>query len=299
MMALVGGIEPGGNSTMGQAKAFKNGSTSQIRDLADDGRGGGGCQSSGTTPLRLMLDSHPNIACRPESRFLADFAHLTRESWDRVRLYGPPRSIGTRRWPSCSTGSSRTTPGARGIPLSRQDARVCLSLDYIDQLFPTWQLIHIIRDGHDVVVPHKHRWGRPAAVKAIEKWPRYIRAARAVGNSLPPGRYLQIRGEPWDPAVLEHDRKPHDISTYYGCFSAERRQTAQEQTAIYRSRVGAHRREIDPVPCCGGWATADQADRLPAHASVQARQGQARSRLPDQAAAGCRTRRIPVAGTAS
>jgi hypothetical protein len=39
-----------------------------------------GCQSSGTTPLRLMLDSHRNIACRPETRFLADFAHLTRES---------------------------------------------------------------------------------------------------------------------------------------------------------------------------------------------------------------------------
>jgi hypothetical protein len=76
-----------------------------------------GCQSSGTTPLRLMLDFHPNIACRPETRFLADFAHLTRESWDRLRLYGSPRSTGTRRWPSCSTSSSWTTPGAGGIPL--------------------------------------------------------------------------------------------------------------------------------------------------------------------------------------
>jgi hypothetical protein len=58
---------------------------------------------------------------------------------------------------------------------------------------------------------------------------------------------LDFLGEALDPAVLEHDRKPHDISTSYGSFSAERRQTAQEQTAIYRSRVGAHRREMDPV----------------------------------------------------
>ena len=210
-----------------------------------------------------------------------------------------PKSTGTRRWPELFDGFKSDYARSTGIPLGRQDARVCLSLDDIDELFPTWQLIHIIRDGHDVVVPTS----TGGAIRRPSRRSRSGRGTsappRAVGNSLPPGRYLQIRGEPWDPAVLEHDRKPHDISTYYGCFSAERRQTAQEQTAIYRSRVGAHRREIDPVPCCGGWAAADQADRLPAHASIQARQGQARSRLPDQAAAGRRTRRIPVAGTAS
>jgi Sulfotransferase family len=226
-----------------------------------------GCQSSGTTPLRLMLDSHPNIACGPETRFLPDFAHLTRESWDRLRLYGFPKEYWHRRVAELFDGIKSDYASSKGKPRwADKTPRYALSLDYLDELFPTCQIVHVIRDGRDVVVSHRHRWGYPSAVKAIEKWPRYIRAARAVGDNLPPGRYHEVRyerlvddpeatmrelldflGEPWDPAVLEHDRKPHDISTYYGSFSSERRERAREQAAIYRSRIGAHRREMDPV----------------------------------------------------
>jgi hypothetical protein len=58
---------------------------------------------------------------------------------------------------------------------------------------------------------------------------------------------LDFLGEEWDPAVLEHDKQRHDISTHYGAFSSTRQQTSQEQAAVYRSRVGAHRREMDPL----------------------------------------------------
>src|SRR5438270_13758687 len=51
-----------------------------------------GCQRSGTTLLRLMLDSHQNISCGPETRFLQDFAKLTSESWARLSPYGLPKS---------------------------------------------------------------------------------------------------------------------------------------------------------------------------------------------------------------
>lgn len=226
-----------------------------------------GCQSSGTTPLRLMLDSHPSIACGPETRFLADFAHLTGESWDRLSLYGFPKEYWHRKVAELFDGFKSDYAQSRGkARWADKTPRYALSLDYINDLFPTCQIVHVIRDGRDVVVSHKHRWGYPSAVKAIEKWPRYIRTARAVGDHLPSGRYHEVRyeqlvndtetamrelldflGELWDPAVLEHDRKPHDISTHYGSFSSARRETAQEQTAIYRSRVGAHQREMDPV----------------------------------------------------
>jgi len=226
-----------------------------------------GCQSSGTTPLRLMLDSHPNIACGPETRFLADFAHLTRESWDRLRLYGFPKEYWHRKVAELFDGLK--TDYARSKGKSRwadKTPRYALSLDYIAELFPTCQIIHVIRDGRDVVVSHRHRWGYLSAVRAIEKWPRYIHAARAVGNGLPPGRYHELRyeqlvndtektmrelldflGEPWDPTVLEHDRQQHDISVHYGSFSSTRRQVSQEQAPVYRSRVGSHRREMDPL----------------------------------------------------
>jgi hypothetical protein len=226
-----------------------------------------GCHSSGTTPLRLMLDSHLNIACGPETRFLPDFAHLTRDSWEHVSLYGFPKEYWHRKIAELFDGIKSDYAASKGKRRwADKTPRYALSLDYIDELFPTCQIIHVIRDGRDVVVSHKHRRGYPSALKAIEKWPRYIRAARAVGNSLPSWRYREVRyenlvneteavmrelldflGEPWDPSVLAHDQKPHDLSTSYGSFSSERRVAAGEQAVIYRSRVGAHRRELDPV----------------------------------------------------
>ena len=59
---------------------------------------------------------------------------------------------------------------------------------------------------------------------------------------------LGFLGEPWDDAVLHHDQVPHDVAGRYEQFSGERRR--REDTggnAVYRSRVGAHRREIDPL----------------------------------------------------
>jgi hypothetical protein len=47
--------------------------------------------------------------------------------------------------------------------------------------------------------------------------------------------------------VLEHDRRPHDVPEGYRRFASDRRRSAGEPGAIYRSRVGAHRRELDPL----------------------------------------------------
>ena len=138
--------------------------------------------------------------------------------------------------------------------------------DYIDQLFPTCQVIHVVRDGRDVVASHRDRWGRVSALKAVRKWPRYIRVARTAASSLGEGRYHEVRyedlvndpegtlrvllgflGEPWDPAVLEHDRKPHDVQPRYAKLTSSRRSAAGEKTAVYRSSVGSHRRRLDPL----------------------------------------------------
>ena len=226
-----------------------------------------GCHSSGTTPLRLILDSHPNISCGPETRFLTDFAHLTRESWGPLSMYGFPKEYWHEKvaqfFDSFKTDYATSRGKARWAD---KTPRYAMSLDYIVELFPTCQIVHVIRDGRDVVVSHRHRRGYLAAVRAIEKWRRYIEAARAVGNGLPAGRYHEVRyeqlvndtektlrdvldflGEPWDPAVLEYDKQPHDLGARYAAFSSLRRTTANEHTAIYRSRVGAHRREFDPL----------------------------------------------------
>lgn len=225
-----------------------------------------GCQRSGTTLLRLMLDSHPNISCGPETRFLQDFAKLTSESWDRLSLYGFPKSYWLDK--SAEFFDSFQTEYAKSRGKTRwadKTPRYALSLGYINEVFPTAQIVHIIRDGRDVVASHRDRWGYWSAVKAVEKWPRYIRTARRVGARLPDDRYIEIRyedlvlateaslrrllqylGEPWDDAVLHHDQAPHDVSGRYEQFSGDRRRREGDDGAVYRSRVGAHRREIDP-----------------------------------------------------
>ena len=226
-----------------------------------------GCQRSGTTLLRLMLDSHPNISCGPETRFLADFAKVTGEGWDRMGLYGFAKEYWYEKF--AEFFDSFQTEYAKGRGKTRwadKTPRYALSLDFIDSLFPDSQIVHVVRDGRDVVASHRDRWGYRSAVKAVEKWPRYIRTARAFGAGLPADRYLEVRyerlvgdtekelrrllsflDEPWDAAVLDHEGAQHDVAGQYETRSAKRRETSGDDGAVYANRVGAHHRENDPL----------------------------------------------------
>lgn len=226
-----------------------------------------GCHRSGTTLLRLMIDSHPHISCGPETRFLEDLARLTERNWSYIRNYGLSRADWNRRSANMFGSFQLDYAHSRGkTRWADKTPRYALSLDYITDLFPTSQVIHVIRDGRDVVASHMDRWGYWSALKAVEKWPRYVRAIRAVGSSLPADRYYEIRyedivnrtepslrrlveflQEPWSPAVLEHDKHPHDIAEHYGRFVASRKAGAEAGGPVYSSRVGSHRRDIDPL----------------------------------------------------
>ena len=93
----------------------------------------------------------------------------------------------------------------------------------------------------------------------------YIRAARTAGHRLPADRYYEVRyedlvadtegtlrklldflEEPWDDALLAHDTRPHDVQPRYLAFSSRRRKMAREAGPVYRSRIGAYRRELGP-----------------------------------------------------
>ena len=226
-----------------------------------------GCQRSGTTLLRLMLDSHPAISCGPETRFLGDLEKVTGEHWDRMSLYGFPREEWLRRiaafFDSVHTDYARRRGKQRWAD---KTPRYALTLDFIDELFPDALIVHALRDGRDVVASHRDRWGYFSAVRAVEKWPRYVRTVRAKGAAVGPARYHEIRyeelvhrpeatlrgrldflGEPGDDAVLHHDELDHDVPSMYRDFTASRRATRRESTAVYRSQVGNHRRRLDPL----------------------------------------------------
>ncbi len=223
-----------------------------------------GCQRSGTTLVRLMLDSHGNISCGPETRFLADLAKVTTDNWQRLAHYGYPKQYWHQSMAQFFDGIQSEYAAGRGkTRWADKTPRYALSLDFIDELFPTCRVVHVVRDGRDVVASHRHRFGYVAAVKAAEKWPRYIKAARETGARLSPERYHELRyerlvedpeatmralleflGEPWDDAVLHHEDFPHDVADKYAGFAGSRRQEGTDSNAVYRSRVGAHRREL-------------------------------------------------------
>ena len=159
-------------------------------------------------------------------------------------------------------------PGAFGqAPLGREGPDLHAAPPFIEELFPDAAYIHLLRDGHDVVASFRDRWGYKAAARAARsEWARYVTAARELGARLPADRFLEIRyedlvadpdgqgrrlfaflGEDWDPAVLEFDPSEHSGTDRYRWFTAQRREAGGEDRTIYRSRVGAGAKSLDPM----------------------------------------------------
>ena len=226
-----------------------------------------GCQRSGTTMLRLVLDSHPHISCGPETRFLSSLSRITGRDWHRLSRYGFTEQYWLHHIHDFFDGILTDYAHSRGKERwADKTPLYALSLGFLNDVFPNCQIIHVVRDGRDVVLSHRKRFGHKSAVKATIKWPRYIEAARAVGEKLPADRYLEVRyedvvndtektlrglldflHEPWDPAVLDYDKEHHDVPEKYRELADQRRTSAKTDKAIYRNRVGAHRRELDPL----------------------------------------------------
>jgi len=220
-----------------------------------------GCQRSGTTLLRLILDAHPRLSVGPESRFLDDLGKVTGEEWPRIEPYGLPPAFLNERFAELFHDFHMAYARSRGRERwGDKSPRYTLRIPFLDELFPTCQVIHVIRDGRDVVTSHRERWGYASAYKATAKWQRYIEAARAAGRDLGPERFAEVRyealvadpepelrrlleflGEPWDDAVLHHEDAPHDVTAGY------QSRRAPATGPIGRDRVGAHRLRLDPV----------------------------------------------------
>jgi hypothetical protein len=220
-----------------------------------------GCQRSGTTLLRLILDAHPNLSIGPESRFLDDLAKVTGEDWSRIEPYGFPRSYFHEAFADLFHDFQMAYAERRGKQRwGDKSPRYTMHIPFLDELFPNCQVVHVIRDGRDVVASHRERWGYGSAYKATAKWQRYIEAARAAGKQLGPARFTEVRyealvvdpepelrklldflGEPWADAVLHHEDALHDVTAGY-----ERRH-APATGPIEPDRIGTHRLKLNPL----------------------------------------------------
>jgi Sulfotransferase family len=227
-----------------------------------------GCGRSGTTLLRMMLDSHARLSCGEETKFLQDLERLLTSHWPLLATYGLERGWWLERIRGFYTGFQAEYLARRGKQRwAEKSPGYTLHLDFINELFPDAQYVHLIRDGRDVVASYRDRWGYRAALRAANSiWPAFVRTARAFGASLPAERYHELRyealvadpeatmrallgflGEAWDPQVLRYDQVEHDTTERYEAFTARRRRDSDEDVAIYRSRVGRGRQRLDPV----------------------------------------------------
>jgi hypothetical protein len=181
-----------------------------------------GSPRSGTTLLRLMLDSHPQLAIPPETGFLPPalgsiFGNDARQrrSFCQALINFPPGAPG---WCDFGIDAQTLMSELRRIAPFRVDAAIrCFYRLYaarfgkerwgdktpsygrhmraIEQVLPEACFIHIIRDGRDVALSLRDLWFSPGTdmTSLARRWRRDICATRR--QSLGCQRYMELRYE--------------------------------------------------------------------------------------------------------
>ena len=197
----------------------------------------GGCGRSGTTLLRMMLDSHQRICCGPESSVFRRRALDPEKLADR---FGFPlaemRAIydRARSRPQFIEGFAALCMQKTGK--SRWAEKTPRNIGYIAKIFryfPEARFVHVLRDGRDVASSlrthprHKVVDGKLVALgtwkpiaACARRWrddiegsrrfwsdPRFhtVRYEELVLNARPAlEKLMTFLGEPWDEAMLAH-----------------------------------------------------------------------------------------------
>ena len=180
-----------------------------------------GAPRSGTTLLRFMLDSHPELAIPPETGFLPILAEqaisgtATAESYYTTITNTPLQSPA---WPDFSLDASAFEKSLRSLrPFDPTEATRRFYRQYADRfakkrcgektpmysvhmpaietLLPEAAFIHLIRDGRDASLSLRPLWFSPSAdiSELAEQWKSTVVKARQ--DSTLVRKYLEIRYE--------------------------------------------------------------------------------------------------------
>jgi hypothetical protein len=220
----------------------------------------------------VILDSHPRIACGPELKVTPIVADL----WQKFQttlapplkeyLLSPPdiNQIFRQMLLSLLENYRRQSGKSR---IAEKSPNNVFFFQHLHQMFPESPLVHVIRDGRDVVCSLlTMNWVNPqtgqrvdytqSARKAAEYWAAAVTAGRKAGaNPSVRPRYLELRyedlvlnpegtlrclfsfiDEPWDPAVLEYHKHRRNLA---GESSAE-----QVARPLYTASVSRWKKDL-------------------------------------------------------
>lgn len=118
-----------------------------------------GVPRSGTTLLRVLLDSHPNIACGPESPWLARmpssvkrlYQFMCEDEFGYVKNFGVEREILRRQVADWVNNLYMAYAEKRGKKRwGDKTPDNSLEISFLSELFPDACFVFIVRDGRDV-----------------------------------------------------------------------------------------------------------------------------------------------------
>jgi len=197
-----------------------------------------GCSRSGTTMLRLMLDSHPALSIPGESAFIRylwinrrDYGTGDRFRSDRLlddiltnahfmRWGVSPQHVRNR----VSRLLSPTFADIIAAPFeayAEMNGKVrwgdktpvyVLSISALAHLFPTARFVHLIRDGRDVASSHLSIPMLDGGIwEASLLWRDWVSSGIRSGRRLPSGHYIEIR---YEDLVSDTDRQLRDLCSF-------------------------------------------------------------------------------------
>jgi hypothetical protein len=197
----------------------------------------GGCPRSGTTLLRTMLNSHPELGIPHETRILID-GYRRRAEWGNLgdpehrrriarwvverkvsrarNLTEDPDELVDRMVAAAPTIGSVLGAGFRLYADRQGKARwgekrpsVVLNLDAVLAMYPDAKYVDVVRDPRAVVASirtagRRHGWGAHGLPGGADTWERSVRAADRWRRRLGPGQFFDGRYEDLvaDPAAV-------------------------------------------------------------------------------------------------
>ena len=181
-----------------------------------------GSGRSGTTLLRAMLDSHPEMAIPNESYFTAELATV-RDRYEKATGFDVEAFLVDllkyerfHRWeigeetirkrlaveaPSDYASAMRVVYACYAemngkLRYGDKTPRYVEYVGVLAEVFPESLFIHIIRDGRNVACSYLDaEWGPGSVEEAAQMWAYRVAAGRTGGSQLGADRYMEVRYE--------------------------------------------------------------------------------------------------------